>query len=88
MKQALWGAVAFAGWLAFIAIGLCITTPSDQRDVAVVDAVVAVIAGVGAVVGAVLLSQWRAAEPGPESGPVRDAVRVLPPEVAAEQTAP
>lgn len=62
MRQALWGAVALAGWLAVVAIALCVTTPAGERDVAVVDAVVAIIAGVGAVVGGVLLSQRRPAE--------------------------
>lgn len=56
MKQTLWGAVALSGWVAAAAIGLYVTSPPGQLSVAVVDAVVAAVALLVAVVGAVLLS--------------------------------
>lgn len=55
MRQTLWGAVALAGWLAFVSLALCLTSPADQPAVRVIDAVVACAAVAGALVGSALL---------------------------------
>lgn len=75
MKQTLWGAVALSGCVAVVAVALYVTSPPGQLAVAVVDAVIAAVALLVAVVGAVLLSG-----PAPELEPVGDrAVQPDPP---------
>ncbi|WP_141692840.1 hypothetical protein [Leifsonia xyli] len=61
MRNVLWGVVALLGWLALVAAALCVTTPGDEKPVAMVDAVIAVIAGVSALVGALLFVRSRVA---------------------------
>ena len=62
MKQTWWGGVALFGFVAVAAVALYVTNPPGQLGLAVVDAVVAAVALLAAVVGAVLLSGPAAAE--------------------------
>ncbi|WP_348786997.1 hypothetical protein [Leifsonia sp. NPDC080035] len=65
MKHTWWGAVALSGFVAVAAVALYVTSPPGQLGLAVVDAVVAAIALLVAVVGAVLLSGPAVAEERP-----------------------